>query len=63
MIPPFDLFRMTDGTPLWVGTATTLDEAREKVRSLGAKEPSEYLIVSLQTGHKETVKVEKASPA
>ena len=43
-----------------VGTATTLDEARHSVRTLGQKEPGEYLIVSLQTGHKETLKVDKA---
>jgi hypothetical protein len=55
MIPPFDLFRIVDGNPLWVGTAITLEEARLQVRSLHTRLPGEYLIVSLKTGHKESI--------
>jgi hypothetical protein len=55
MIPQFDLFHIADGNPIWVGTASTLDEARLQVGALLARQPGEYLIVSLQTGHKELV--------
>jgi hypothetical protein len=55
MIPPFDLFHVVKGDPIWVGAASTLEEARLQVRSLHARQPGEYLIVSLKTGHKESV--------
>ena len=64
MIPPFDLFRIVNSNPTWVRTATTLEEARLKVQSMQEQEPGEYLIVSVQTGHKELIKdsVKKPPP-
>jgi hypothetical protein len=56
MIPPFDLFRVVLGNPTWVGTATTLQDARAKVQEMNAQRPGEYLILSLQTGHRESIK-------
>lgn len=65
MIPPFEIFRVEDGEPVWIGLAQTLEAAKSRVRSDGAKWPGEYLIVSLQTRHKEsiTVRPERAGSA
>jgi hypothetical protein len=61
MIPPFDAIRNGDGEPVWIGTERTLEHAKSYVASRGAKRPVEYLIVSLQTGHKEAVTVARPS--
>jgi hypothetical protein len=60
-IPPFDLFRIVNGNPIWVRTAVTLEEARLKIQELQKQEPGEYLIISIQTGHKESVKNAKTA--
>jgi hypothetical protein len=58
MIPPFYIFRRDDAKPICIGTAPTLEAAKSQIRSRGANQPGEHMIVSLQTGHKETIKVE-----
>jgi hypothetical protein len=57
MIAPFDIFRISDdGHPLWIEAAPDLEIAKARVAVLGALKPGEYLIISLRTGHKMSVK-------
>jgi hypothetical protein len=45
MIPEYDIFRVdTDGTPVWLGPANTLDEAQAQIQQLRATEPGHYFI-------------------
>jgi hypothetical protein len=53
MIPPFDIFRVTqDNQPIWVEPASTLEDARARVMELGEFYPGEYFIFSQQTGNR-----------
>jgi hypothetical protein len=57
MIAPFDIFHSgSDGTVLWKGSETTIEAARQRARELAATQPGEYVIQSLQTGHKILIK-------
>lgn len=56
MLPPFDIFRQEqDGKVLWLGTASSLAEAEERVAEAMNQERSDHLIVSLKTGKRQTV--------
>ena len=58
MIPPFDIFRVVQGSqPLWLEPALTLDDAKARVNELGESRPGEYLIFSQKTGHKLSIMV------
>jgi hypothetical protein len=53
---PFDIFQTeAAGTPLWRGTAGTLDEAKSHIRKLAAGSPGEYMILNRRTGSKVVV--------
>jgi hypothetical protein len=57
MLPPFDLFREEpDGSVLWIGIASSLEEAQKKIAGDSHPSPCEYLIVSLKTGKRQTVR-------
>jgi hypothetical protein len=60
MVPPFDIFRVKDGSPLWAESVQTLDEAKARVQQLGVSQPGEYLIYSQKTGNKTSIKVEQS---
>ena len=49
MIPPFDIFRVFNGEPLWLEDAVTLDNAIARVRQLGAEQSGEYFVRSKKT--------------
>lgn len=52
-IPTYDIFKAeADGAVLWLGSATTIDEARARAQKLWADSPGEYFILSHQTGNK-----------
>jgi hypothetical protein len=56
-----DIFRSeADGNVLWRGTASSLEEATERVRELHKSAPGEYLAVNLQSGEK--VKIDPNLP-
>jgi hypothetical protein len=53
MSDPFDIFQKENGdNVLWQGAAQTLEEAKKRVRELGANSSSEYIILCRQTGTK-----------
>jgi hypothetical protein len=52
-IPAYDIFKAEDdGAVLWLGSATTIDEARARAQKLAADLPGEYFILSHRTGNK-----------
>ncbi len=58
MIPPFDIFRVTeDSQPLWIEPEVTLEDAKARVNDLGKSRPGEYLIFSVKTGHKISITI------
>jgi hypothetical protein len=45
MSQPFDIFRIfNDGTRLWLESAPSLEDAKQRVKRLLASHPSDYLI-------------------
>jgi hypothetical protein len=51
MKPPFDIFRMLPvDRALWRGTATSVEEAQERIREFAGNSSGKYLILCLQTG-------------
>jgi hypothetical protein len=49
-MPRYDLFRIENGSPLWVGTVNTLEDANEQAKSL--QRDSEFIVLDHATGHK-----------
>lgn len=55
-MPPFDIFHSeADGNVLWCGSAATIEEAKARIRELGASAPGQYIILSRHTGSKYVV--------
>ena len=52
MLPPFDIFRDLDGYVYWVEAASTLDNAKARVRILMVIRPAAYVIFSQRTTNK-----------
>lgn len=53
MDSPIDIFcTEPDGSYLWRGTASSFEEATERVRELARSAPGDYLAVNLQSGEK-----------
>jgi hypothetical protein len=48
----YDLFRIDDGGPVWVGTAATMHEVKLKVQQLAVASDSEWLLYDQLTGNK-----------
>jgi hypothetical protein len=42
----------SDGSYLWRGTASSFEEAAERVREIAKTAPGDYLAVNLQSGEK-----------
>ena len=56
MIPPFDIFRLdSTGQLVWQSSAETLALAQQRIASLMASLPSDYVIFSQKTGRKTVV--------
>jgi len=51
----FDLFKVEKEGPLWPGTATTLDEAKQRIPTLAQSDPGDYLIYNHRTGEHITI--------
>jgi hypothetical protein len=55
--PEYDIFRVdTDGTPIWLGPANTLDDAWIRIQQLGATAPGDYFILNQKTAEKIALK-------
>ena len=59
MIAPFDIFRVEGGnTVVWLTAAEDLETAKKHVEALMKTNAGEYLIRSLKTGHKISIKAD-----
>ena len=51
MPQPFDIFKIaTDGDPVWIEAAQSLDAATARVDALRETVPCDYMILSQRTG-------------
>jgi hypothetical protein len=50
--PAFDIFQVEDSGVLWIGSATTVEDAKEHVRQIAARAPGKYLLFDQKTGTK-----------
>jgi hypothetical protein len=64
MTAPFDIFENEKtGTVLWLGSATTIEEARERIHQVAAQSPAEYLVLNQKTGDKVVIKFDATNGA
>jgi len=62
MVPPLDIFRLTnDGQLIWKAAADNLESAQHCIKLLMGVEPGDYVIYSQKTGHKTLVRSENPS--
>jgi hypothetical protein len=54
---PFDIFQISAGQPLWLKSASALEDARAQIVQLAALLPGEYVILDSRTGDKISVNV------
>ena len=60
----FDIFRVSaNGAPIWIESANSLDSAKERIQTLGASVPGEYLVFDQKAGNKQLVTVGACSEA
>ena len=50
--PAFDIFKVEDSGVLWLGSAATVEDAKEQVRQIAARAPGKYLLFDQKTGAK-----------
>jgi hypothetical protein len=50
--PGFDIFQVEDSGVLWLGSAATVEDAKEQVRQIAARAPGRYLLFDQKTGTK-----------
>ena len=63
MIPPFDIFRVEGGHPIWLDTALSLEAAKARVEAIGAERPGTYLILGVYSGQKIAIEITPDSRA
>lgn len=57
----FDIFRIqVEGGVRWIGSVENIDAAKALIKVESAKQPGDFLVVNLETGHKIEI---KAAPA
>jgi len=60
LLPPLDIFRVTDdGKLLWRTTADSVESAARRIKMLMISEPGDYVVCSQQTGDKTIIRFEK----
>jgi hypothetical protein len=58
--PAFDIFQVQDSGVLWLGSAATVEDAREQVRQIAARAPGKYLLFDQKTGTKLVIELQAA---
>ncbi|HEY1470977.1 MAG TPA: hypothetical protein VGF61_18200 [Candidatus Acidoferrum sp.] len=58
--PAFDIFQVEDGGVLWLGSADTIEDAKEQVRQMAARAPGKYLLFDQKTGTKLVIELHSA---
>jgi hypothetical protein len=58
MIAPFDIFWVgPDGGLIWRAVADSMDAAKQRIDLLAKSQPGEYVVMSLRTGNKISIRV------
>ena len=64
MTAPFDIFENEkSGTVIWLGSAATIEEAKARIREVGARSNTEYLVLNQKTGNKVVIKFDGTNGA
>ena len=50
--PAFDIFQVEESGVLWLGSAATVEDAKEQVQQIAARAPGKYLLFDQKTGSK-----------
>ena len=50
--PSFDIFQVEDSGVLWIGSAATVEDAKQHVRQVASRAPGKYLLFDQHTGTK-----------
>jgi hypothetical protein len=58
--PAFDIFHLEDSGVLWIGSAATVEDAKEQVRQIAARAPGKYLLFDQKTGTKLVIELPRA---
>jgi len=61
MPEPFDIFRISDGQPFWLKSASALEDAHAHIVQLATSRPGEYVIFNSKTGDKISVRTAGSS--
>ncbi len=58
--PAFDIFQVEDSGVLWIGSAATVEDAKEHLRQIAARAPGKYLLFDQKTGAKLVIELHRA---
>lgn len=58
--PAFDIFQLEDSGVLWLGSADTIEDAKEQVRQMAARVPGRYMLFDQKTGTKVVIELPRA---
>ena len=58
--PAFDIFQVEDSGVLWIGSAATVEDAKEHLRQIAARAPGKYLLFDQKTGTRLVVELHRA---
>jgi hypothetical protein len=58
--PAFDIFQVEESGILWLGSAATIEDAKEQVRQIAASAPGKYLLFDQKTGSKLVIELLRA---
>jgi hypothetical protein len=57
-IPPYDIFQLDGEGVRWIDSATTLEEAKTRIRALERGYGGEYFVLDQKTGSKHLIKLD-----
>ena len=63
MLAPLDIFKMHDGTYVWMAEAESFEVAKSKVEQLALRAPGEYMIFSHTTQNRTFIHDGPAKPS
>ena len=62
MLRPLDVFRIpTEGGVRWIASVENMEAAKALIKIESAKEPGDFLVVNLETGHITEIKADPAA--
>jgi hypothetical protein len=63
MTHPIDIFQLEAAGVRWLEAAPDIEQAKARVKELGAKSPGEYLVLNQRTGNKIVIKSDDVNEA